>query len=117
MAAGADIAGDDTVVQDSCFAALVDAIRAELAALAAEDAPAIEAATAAKVVALQAVASAVAQGATAPRALLETARDLNAEAALRARAKIIGIERQLGALDARAGRPAAIVYGRDGRWA
>lgn len=117
MTAGADIAGDDTVVHDGCFAALVDAIRAELSALAAEDAPAIEAATVAKVAALQAVATAVAQGAPAPRALLEAARDLNAEAALRARAKIIGIERQLGVLNARAGRPAAIVYGRDGRWA
>lgn len=113
MAAGAEPVADD----DARFAALVAAIRAELAALAAEDAPAIEAATAAKVAALQSVAAAVADGVPAPRALLEQARDLNAEAALRARAKIIGIERQLGALNDRAGRPAALVYGRDGRWA
>ena len=53
----------------------------------------------------------------APRALLEEARDLNAEAALQARAKIIGIERQLTMIANRAGRPAALVYGRDGRWA
>ena len=112
MMAGADIQGDDTR-----FTALVAAIRAELAALASEDAGEIEAAPAAKVAALQAVTAAVAQGVPAPRALLEEARDLNAEAALRARAKIIGIERQLGALNARAGRPAALVYGRDGRWA
>jgi hypothetical protein len=102
---------------DPRFATLVAAIRAELAALAAEDAQAIEAATAAKVAALQAVTAAVAQGVTPPRVLLEEARDLNAEAALRARAMLIGIERQLRVLDARAGRPAALVYGRDGRWA
>ncbi len=120
MTMGADIvaAGADTMAGDDArVAALVAAIRAELAALAAEDAPAIEAATAAKIAALQSVAAAVAQGVTPPRALLEEARDLNAEAALRARAKIIGIERQLGVLSDRAGRPAALVYGRDGRWA
>ncbi|MFZ4109344.1 MAG: hypothetical protein ACOYKQ_02605 [Polymorphobacter sp.] len=102
---------------DPRFATLVAAIRAELAALAVENAPAIEAATAAKTAALQAVTAAVAQGVTPPRALLEEARDLNAEAALRARVKLVGIERQLRAIDARVGRPAALVYGRDGRWA
>ncbi len=111
------------------FARLVAAIRAELAALDAEDAAAIEAATAAKAQALEAVQADVAGGAM-NRAALEEARALNAEAALRARAKMIGVERKLVAVtNAAAGMapPRAagmalpggtgLTYGRDGRWA
>ena len=99
------------------FHQLNDAIRAELAALDAEDAAAIEAATAAKLAALRAVHAEVAAGAAPQRALLEEARDLNAEAALRARAKMVAVERRLAAVQQVAGKPAALVYGRDGRWA
>jgi hypothetical protein len=93
------------------------AIRAELAALADEDVAGIEAATAAKLAALRAVHADVAAGLMPPRALLEEARDLNAEAALRARAKMISVEKRLAQVSAQAGRPPALTYGRDGRWA
>ena len=97
--------------------ALIDAIRSELAALEAEDAARIETATAHKLAALQAVQAEIAAGSRPPRALLVEARDLNAEAALRARAKIVTVGKRLAAVSAVAGRPAALVYGRDGRWA
>lgn len=101
-----------------CFAALVAAIRAELNALAAEDADAILAATAAKDSAIADVQSAVAAGASPPRDLLEEARALNAEAALRSRAKMLSVHRRLEALTGGVGgAPAALVYGPDGRWA
>ena len=93
------------------------AIRAELAALADEDVAGIETATAAKLAALRAVHADVAAGMLPPRALLEEARDLNAEAALRARAKMISVEKRLSRVSAQAGRPPALTYGRDGRWA
>lgn len=109
------VAGE-TAAADS-FVALIAAIRAELAALEAEDAAAIEAATAAKLLALQAVQDEIASGVPPRRALIEEARALNAEAALRARAKIVSVQRRLDAVSAAAGRPAALVYGRDGRWA
>jgi len=98
--------------------ALVAAITAELAALAAEDADAITRATAEKTAALAALQAAVADGARPPRDLLEQARDLNGEAVLRSRAKLLTVERRLAAL-----RPTpmpareALVYGRNGRWA
>jgi hypothetical protein len=111
--AGADDGSADT----ANFHRLNAAIRAELAALAAEDAAAIEAATAAKLAALRAVHADVAAGIPAQRALLEEARDLNAEAALRARAKLISVEKRLARVEARAGKPPALTYGRDGRWA
>ncbi|MEY2883622.1 MAG: hypothetical protein RL490_1346 [Pseudomonadota bacterium] len=102
-------------------AALLAAIHAELAALEAEDAAAIEAATSAKVQALQTVAADIAAGTPVQREQLEQARDLNAEAALRARAKLISVERRLAAVTQVAavagGRPAMLTYGRDGRWA
>lgn len=107
------------------FARLVAAIRAELAALDAEDASAIEAATAAKASALEAVQADVAAG-QMDRPALEEARKLNAEAALRARAKMIGVERKLVAVSnaaagivpcATPGAGAALTYGRNGRWA
>lgn len=98
------------------FVWLIDAIRGELAALDSEDAERIEAATAAKLAALDAVKSDIAAGAPPQKALLAEARDLNAEAALRARAKILNVERRLAAVSTAAGRPAALVYGRDGRW-
>lgn len=98
-------------------AALVGAIRAELDALASEDADAITAATATKADALAAVQAAVAAGAPLPRATLEQARDLNSEAMLRARAKLISVEKRLAALRPGALRPEPVAYGRDGRWA
>jgi hypothetical protein len=96
---------------------LNDAIRAELAALAAEDAEAIEMATAEKLAALRAVHADVAAGNPPPRVLIEEARDLNAEAMLRARAKLVTVEKRLAKLQAIAGKPAPLTYGRDGRWA
>jgi hypothetical protein len=113
---GAPVESGTEPVAES-FTALVAAIRHELAALAAEDAAAIEAATAAKLAALAAVNTAIATGVPPQRALLEQARDLNAEAALRARAKLVAVERRLAAAAVAAGKPAALVYGRDGRWA
>lgn len=98
------------------FVGLIDAIRAELAALDSEDAPRIEAATADKLLALEAVKADIAGEAPPEKALLAEARDLNAEAMLRARAKILGVERRLAEISTVAGRPAALVYGRDGRW-
>ena len=41
----------------------------------------------------------------------------NAEAALRARAKLISVERRLANLTPVAAKPASLTYGRDGRWA
>ncbi|PZN93454.1 MAG: hypothetical protein DCF31_12490 [Alphaproteobacteria bacterium] len=98
------------------FIRLIDAIRAEIAALEAEDAAAIEAATAGKLAALRSVEADIAAGTPPDKALLADARDLNAEAALRARAKMLGVERRLAAVSTAAGRPAPLVYGRDGRW-
>lgn len=98
------------------FVRLIDSIRAELAALDAEDAAAIETATAVKLAALEAVKADIAAGAPPQKALLGEARDLNAEAALRARAKLVTVERRLAAVSTAAGKPAALVYGRDGRW-
>jgi hypothetical protein len=99
------------------FVRLIDALRAELAALDAEDAEAIENATADKLAALQAVQDDMAAGSPPQRALLQEAQALNAEAALRARAKIITVEKRLAAVSSVAGKPAALVYGRNGRWA
>jgi hypothetical protein len=96
---------------------LTAAIHAELAALAAEDAAAIEAATAEKLAALRAVHDDVAAGSPPPRALLEVARDLNAKAMLHARAKLVAVEKRLAAVQSIAGKPAPLTYGRDGRWA
>jgi hypothetical protein len=96
---------------------LNDAIRAELAALAAEDAEAIEKATADKLAALRAVHADVAADNPPPRALIEEARDLNAEAMLRARAKLVTVEKRLAKVQAIAGKPVPLTYGRDGRWA
>ncbi|MEI6419685.1 MAG: hypothetical protein WCO82_11505 [Sphingomonadales bacterium] len=105
-----------TAAAPDVFDALLAAIEAELAALAAEDADAILAATAAKADAVDAVASAVAAGLPLRRDVLERARDLNADAIVRARAKILGVERRLASL-LPAARPQALTYGRDGRWA
>jgi len=111
MAAVATLDGDSNAQR------LNDAIRAELVALAAEDAEAIEAATADKLAALRAVHADVAAGNPPPRALIEAARDLNAEAMLRARAKLVTVEKRLAGLQAIAGKPVPLTYGRDGRWA
>lgn len=104
---------------DDLASALVAAIRAELTALESEDADAVQRATAAKADALAAVQAEVARGAAPPRPLLEQARDLNSEAILRSRAKLISVERRLAALrpPGTALRPPAITYGSDGRWA
>jgi hypothetical protein len=101
------------------FVRLIGAIRAELAAFEAEDGEAIENATADKLAALQAVADEMAAGARPQRALLDEARALNAEAAIRARAKIPTMEKRLAAVSNLAGKPATLVYrrnGRNGRW-
>ena len=103
--------------EPNSFVRLIDAIRAEIAALDSEDADAIEAATAAKIAALQAVQDDVAGGVPPQKALLDEARTLNAEAALRARAKLISVERRLANLTPVAARPPSLTYGRDGRWA
>ena len=99
--------------------ALVAAIESELAALEAEDAEAIIAASDAKAQALGALSAAIAGGAAPPRPLLETARDLNTQAILKSRAKLISVEKRLVAL--RPGpaipRPDPVTYGRNGRWA
>ena len=108
-----DCPGDAT---GNSFVRLIDAIRAEIAALEAEDAARIELATAGKLAALHAVETDIAGGTPPHRELLAEARDLNAEAALRARAKMLGVERRLAAVSTAAGRPAALVYGRNGRW-
>ena len=107
----------DAAVDTENLERLNAAIRAEMAALAAEDVAAIEAATAVKLAALRAVHADVAAGQLPPRALLEEARDLNSEAALRARAKMISVEKRLAQVSSQAGRPPALIYGRDGRWA
>jgi hypothetical protein len=96
---------------------LVAAITAELEALASEDSDEILAATSAKAAALAAVQAAVAEGAPVPRTVLEQARDLNSEAMLRARAKLISVEKRLQALRPQPLRPEPVAYGRDGRWA
>ena len=57
------------------FVRLIDAVRAEIAALDSEDADAIEAATAAKLAALKAVQDDIAGGAPPQRALLDEATD------------------------------------------
>ncbi len=110
----ADVAADDSHASTRRLAA---AIRAELAALADEDAAAIEVATAEKLAALRAVHADVSAGNPPPRALLEAARDLNAEAMLRARAKLVSVEKRLANVQAIAGKPAPLTYGRNGRWA
>ncbi len=107
----------ETFDGESSAQRLNDAIRAELAALAAEDADEIELATAEKLAALRAVHADVAAGNPPPRALIEEARDLNAEAILRARAKLVTVEKRLAKVQAIAGKPAPLTYGRDGRWA
>lgn len=121
VVAGAAVGAADTDAGDpddpTSFARLVVAIRAEIAALESEDAARIEAATAAKVTALAGVEADIAAGTPPDRALLEMARDLNAEAALRARGKQMAVERRLQLVSAAAGRPPPLVYGRDGRWA
>lgn len=98
---------------------LVAAITAELAALEAEDADAILAASDAKARALDTLSAAIMAGATPPRPLLEQARDLNSQAILQSRAKLISVEKRLAALrpDPAPARPQPVTYGRDGRWA
>ncbi|WP_372915619.1 hypothetical protein [Sandarakinorhabdus sp.] len=98
---------------------LVAAIRSELAALDAEDADAILAASDAKALALADLSAVIAGGAAPPRQMLEEARDLNTQAILKSRAKLISVEKRLVAL--RLGpaipRPEPVTYGRNGRWA
>lgn len=118
MSAGTEPPLDRTLAErEDSFTRLVAAIRLELAALDAEDAASIEAATANKLAALEAVKADIAAGAPPERALLEQARELNAEAALRARAKMLTVEKRLASVSAVAGKPAALTYGRNGRWA
>ncbi|WP_017669237.1 hypothetical protein [Sandarakinorhabdus sp. AAP62] len=104
---------------DDLAQALVAAIQSELAALDAEDADAILAASEAKARALAELSAAIAGGAPPPRPQLEQARDLNSEAILKSRAKMISVEKRLAAL--RPGpvipRPDPVTYGSNGRWA
>lgn len=104
---------------DDLAQTLVAAIRSELDALEAEDADAILAASDAKTQALADLSAAISAGAVPPRPLLETARDLNSQAILKSRAKLISVEKRLVAL--RPGpavpRPDPVTYGRNGRWA
>ena len=93
------------------FEVLLGAMRAELAALDAEDAATIEAATAAKLTALKTVAALP----PPPLALIDTARALNALAATRTAAKLRHVDRRLRRLAEAAGRGPALCYGRDGR--
>ena len=93
------------------FEVLLAAMRDELAALDAEDAGAVEAATTAKLAALHACAAAPAP----PPAQIDAARALNALAAARTASLIAGVDRRLRALATAAGRPPALCYGRDGR--
>jgi anti-sigma factor RsiW len=99
--------------------ALVAAIRSELDALEAEDADAILAASDAKAGALADLSAAIAGGEAPPRPLLEEARDLNSQAILMSRAKLISVEKRLVALrpGPAVARPEAVTYGRNGRWA
>lgn len=93
------------------FDRLLAAMRAELAALDGDDVEAIEAATTAKLAALIA-----ARAAPLPdRAVLETARSLNALASARVNMLIAGIERRLTALSTAAGAAPPLCYGRNGR--
>ena len=103
---------------DDLASGLVAAIEAELAALDAEDADAILAASDAKTQALADLSAAVGAGAPPPRPLLDRARDLNTQAILKSRAKLISVEKRLVALrpGPAAQRPEPVTYGRDGRW-
>ena len=104
---------------DDLAQTLVAAIRSELAALDAEDADAILAASDIKARTLADLSAAITAGALPPRPLLEEARDLNTQAILKSRAKLISVEKRLVAL--RPGpiipRPEPVTYGRNGRWA
>jgi anti-sigma factor RsiW len=104
---------------DDLAQALVAAIRSELDALDAEDADAILAASDAKARALADLSAAIAGGAPPPRPLLEEARDLNTQAILKSRAKLISVEKRLAALGPGPAipRPEPVTYGRNGRWA
>ncbi|MBU6166046.1 MAG: hypothetical protein KGQ52_07925 [Alphaproteobacteria bacterium] len=103
---------------DQLAETLVAAIAAELAALEAEDADAILAATAEKTAALAALQAAIGDGAQPPRGLIEQARDLNAQAVIRSRAKLLAVGKRLAALQPAAMPPReTLAYGRDGRWA
>lgn len=104
---------------DDLAQALVAAIRSELAALDAEDADAILGASDSKAKALADLSAAIAAGAAPPRPLLEEARDLNSEAILKSRAKLISVEKRLAALRPAPAipRPEPVTYGRNGRWA
>ena len=83
------------------------------------DTDAITAASDAKARALADLSAAIAGGAPPPRPLLEEARDLNTQAILKSRAKLISVEKRLATL--RPGpaipRPEPVTYGRNGRWA
>ena len=94
------------------FNTLLDAMRAELAALDDGDAATIAAATAAKLRALDDARRAP----PPPRAALETARALNTLTSARVTMLLAGVERRLAMFGA-ASAPAALAYRRDGRLA
>ena len=92
------------------FNTLLDAMRAELAALDTGDATTIELATRAKLAALVVARDA----GPAPRARLAEARDLNALASARVNMLMASVGRRLETLATASGRPANLVYGRSG---
>lgn len=94
------------------FDLLLATMRDELAALDGGDAAAIEAATVAKVAALEGARVA---GATVSVTRLHEARAFNALAATRVTMLIAGVDRRLAALTAADGRGGDFCYGRDGR--
>ena len=93
------------------FNTLLEAMRAELAALDTGDAEAIELATRAKLSALVAARDA----GPAPRARLAEARDLNALASARVNMLMASVGRRLETLAAASGRAPTLVYGRGGQ--
>lgn len=93
------------------FEILLTAMRDELAALDSGDAAAIQAATMAKLAALDAVRG----GGAVPLTLLQNARALNALAATRVNMLMASVDRRITALTAADGRGSAFCYGRNGR--
>lgn len=93
------------------FNTLLDAMRAELAALDTGDAATIELATRAKLAALVVARDA----GPAPRARVAEARDLTALASARVNMLMASVGRRLETLAAATGRPANLVYGRSGQ--
>ena len=87
------------------------------AGLAVEDAEAFESLTAEKLAGLCDVQADVAAENTPPRAPIESARAIDADATLRARANLVSVENRFASIQTTAGKPAPMIYGGDGLWA